>query len=370
MKNILISGGLGFIGSHLCEELIKKNNVFVVDNLSKRVHPFRNLIYKPKGIKFIESSINNVTLLKDLLKNIDFFYHFASHQDHLRDYSKFIDNNIKSTAIIFEILSDLKNKRLRQFILASSQSIYGDGIVIHNGKKISAKRSIINLKKKKWRVKDKKEKFLSHKETDTPNPTNFYGLSKLYQENIVKQCAKDLDINYTILRYSIVQGSRQSFFNSYSGLCRNLISSYLKNERPIIFEDGNSTRDFINILDVTRINSRILNNEKAFNQTFNVGGGKKYSLLNFDKIVRKKLKTKIYPIKDRYFRINDPRYNISDIGKIKRMLNWKPNNEIEISIQDYIKWINKYKKYLKYSKSGLKKMIRQGVVIDCNKSTF
>ena len=172
------------------------------------------------------------------------------------------------------------------------------------------------------------------------------------------------------MRYSIVQGSRQSFFNSYSGLCRNLISSYLKNERPIIFEDGNSTRDFVNILDVTKVNSHILNEEKAFNQTFNVGGGKNYSLLSFDKIVRKKLKTKIYPIKDRYFRINDPRYNISDISKIKRMLNWIPNNEIEISIQDYISWINKYKKYLKYSKSGLKKMIRQGVVIDCNQSTF
>lgn len=370
MKNILISGGLGFIGSHLCDKLSKKNNVYVIDNLSRRVHPFRNLIYKPKRVKFIESDINNVSTLKDILNDIDFFYHFASHQDHLKDYSKFVDNNVRTTSLIFEILNDLKSKRLKQFILASSQSVYGDGVVLLKGKKILAKRSHINLKKKKWLVKDSGERFISHEESNSLSPTNFYGLSKLFQEKVVKQCAKDLDINYTIMRYSIVQGSRQSFFNSYSGLCRNLISSYLRNERPVIFEDGNSIRDFVNILDVTRANSLILNNSKAFNQTFNVGGGKSFSLLDFDKIVRKKLKTKIYPITNRYFRINDPRYNVSNIKKIKNTLNWQPNNGIEISIRDYISWIKKYEQYLTYSKSGIKKMIKQGVVIDCNKSTI
>ena len=87
-------------------------------------------------------------------------------------------------------------------------------------------------------------------------------------------------MNYTILRYSIVQGARQSFFNTYSGLCRNLISSYLKNERPIIFEDGLSSRDFVNIDDVTRANLKVLNNKSAYGQIFNIGGGKNILLLN------------------------------------------------------------------------------------------
>ena len=280
MKNILITGGLGFIGSHLSDTLVKSNNVYVVDNLSKRVHPNKGFVYKPKKIKFIKSNINNSSLLKELLPKIDIIYHFASHQDHLRDYSKFIDNNVKSTSLIFEILNDLKSKRLKQFILASSQSVYGDGFVRYNNKKYEGTRKIKNLKNKIWHVVDKKEKYIRHKETDMPRPINIYGLSKQFQENIVKQCARDLNINYTILRYSIVQGARQSFFNSYSGLCRNLISSYIKEEPPIIYEDGNSIRDFVNIKDVNNANCLILNNKKAFNEIFNIGGGKGHKLLS------------------------------------------------------------------------------------------
>lgn len=366
MKNILITGGLGFIGSHLSEALVKSNNVYVIDNLSKRVHPYKSFVYKPRKIKFIESNINNSNLLKELLPKIDIIYHFASHQDHLKDYSKFIENNVKSTSLIFEILNDLKSKRLKQFILASSQSVYGNGYVKLNNKNYEATRILKNLKNKIWYAIDEKEKYIRHKETDIPRPINIYGLSKQFQEDIVKQCARDLDINYTILRYSIVQGARQSFFNSYSGLCRNLITSYIKEESPIIFEDGNSIRDFINIKDVTKANCLILNNIKAYNEIFNIGGGKGHKLLSFNKIVEKELNTKINPIVNRYFRINDPRYTVSNIDKMNKYFKWKPMNDINLSIKQYIDWVYKHKRFLKLSKNSLGTMVKQGSVIDCN----
>ena len=370
MKNILITGGLGFLGSHLAETLSKRHKVIAVDNLSKRVHPFKSFVYKPRNITILEKDINNAAILREILPKIDVIYHFASHQDHLKDYSKFIDNNVKSTSLIFEILNSLKNRRLSQFILASSQSIYGNGYIKHNKKKILAERKLINLKKRKWNVISSNEKYVAHKETDKPNPTNFYGLSKYFQEIIVKKCSRDLNINYTILRYSIVQGSRQSFFNPYSGLCRNLISAYCKNERPVIFEDGNSIRDFVNIEDVTKINNKILNNEMSFNETFNIGGGKGYNLNDFNEIVKKTLNTNIEPIVNRYFRVNDPRYTVSNIDKAYKYLNWKPKNDVMVSIKDYINWTYEKKRYLKFSKNGLNNMLKQGAVIDCYKSSI
>ena len=338
MKKILITGGLGFIGSHLADQLSKKNDVSIIDKLSKRVHPYKKFIYKPKKCKIIIDDIKKNKILEKNLHNFEYIYHFASHQDHQKDYSKFIQDNVNTTAIIFEILKKNKKNNLKQFILASSQSVYGEGRYKFNNNVYRGKREFKDLKKKKWFVKNSSEKFISHIETDPINPINFYGLSKLFQEQIVKQCSKELGVNYTILRYSIVQGARQSFFNTYSGLCRNLISSYLKNERPIIFEDGLSSRDFVNINDVTRANIKVINNKSAYDQVFNIGGGKKYTLIEFDNIVRSKLKTDLLPIVNQYFRVNDPRDTVSNINKAKRILNWYPVNKIEKSIDSYIEW--------------------------------
>lgn len=365
-QNVLITGGAGFIGSHLADVLVKKYNVIIIDNLNKRVHPIKKIVYIPKGVTFYQKDINDPKLLLKILPKIDFIYHLASHQDHLHDYSKFIDNNVYSTSLIFEILATLKKKRLKQFILASSQSVYGNGYILSKGKKYKAKRKISNLKKKLWHIKSKNEKFIPHKETDPTEPIGFYGLSKLFQENIVKQCCNDHGINFTILRYSIVQGARQSFFNSYSGLCRNLITSYIIGRKPIIFEDGNSIRDFVNIDDVTKANCMILNNQNAFNQIFNIGGGIKYSLIEFNESVKSALKINdIKPIINKSFRLNDPRYTVSNINKIKKLINWIPTNKIDYSINDYIKWLNNKMKYLKYNNNSLKIMKKVGSVIDC-----
>ena len=363
---ILITGGLGFIGSHLGDFLSKKYEVTIVDKLSKRVHPYEEFVYKPKNCRIIKKDINDKSFLKKILPNYDYIYHLASHQDHLKDYSMFINENVSSTSLIFEVLNELKNLKLKQFILASSQSVYGDGQYTFKKKKYSGNRKLENLVKKKWSVKHKSEKFIKHREKDNLIPINFYGLSKVFQEEIVKQCSKELGIKYTIMRYSIVQGPRQSFFNSYSGLCRNLISSYIKGEKPVIFEDGLSTRDFINIHDVINANQKVLNNKKAYNETFNIGGGKIYSLVEFDKIVRKKLNVNIKPIINRYFRVNDPRNTISNIEKAKKILNWQPKKDVDESISAYIEWVLKSKKALKFSKNGLDNMIKDGSVIDCN----
>ena len=310
--------------------------------------------------------MNNRKLLEKIIHKFDFIYHFASHQDHQKDYSSFINDNVHTTSLIFETLKNKKNIKLKQFILASSQAVYGEGFYKYKNKLYKGKREYHNLKNKRWYVKNHSEKFLNHKENNSTLPINFYGLSKLFQEQIVKQCSSELSVDYTILRYSIVQGARQSFFNTYSGLCRNLISTYLKNERPIIFEDGYSTRDFVNIGDVTKANKLVLNSKKAFNQIFNSGGGKSLSLNKFDELVRNKLDTQLKPIVGKYFRVNDPRDTVSDIKKAKKLLNWVPRKSAEKSIEEYVEWVLKNKKALKFSKNDFSEMIKNGSAIDCN----
>lgn len=342
---ILITGGLGFIGSHLADALIKKkHDVTIIDKLDTKVHPYPNLVYKPNTNKIIIKDICDIKNLDKILNDIEIIYHFASHQDYEDDYTNFIDNTLRSTSYIFECYKKTDNKKLKKFILSSSQSIYGEGFYKNNlGKKIKIKkRTIKQLKSKNWDC-NQNGNIIKHKEGSI-NPLNFYGWSKKAQEELTIFFCNLYSIKYTIFRYSIVQGERQSFFNNYSGLCRNLITKYMINQKPIIYEDGQALRDYINIHDVTDVNLIALKNTKSDNQIFNIGGEKSYSVNYFDELVRRLLKTNIMPYKNIKFRLGDVRHTISDISKVKRILNWAPKRSLKFSIKSYIKWLNKSQK--------------------------
>ena len=365
---ILITGGLGFLGSHLAEELINLGHkVIIIDKLDPKVHPFEKYVYKPKKAKIFINDINFMSNLDSCLNNVEIIYHFAAHQDYENNFTSFIDDSLRSTSHIFESYKKTKNKKLKKIILASSQSIYGEGFYLNKKKeKIAIEpRSFSDLKKRNWNS-NQKNKIIKHKE-DNINPINFYGWSKKAQEDLVKYFSNLFNIKYTIFRYSIVQGERQSFFNTYSGLCRNLIAKYLSGNIPILFEDGESIRDFVNIKDVTKINIIALNNRKSNNEIFNVGGGKVFSVKYFDNLVRKILKTNLKPNINNYFRYGDVRHTVSDITKAKKLLGWEPKNDLEISIRSYLHWLLKTQKkpFELYVKKNFNN-IKSSSVYDCS----
>ena len=168
------------------------------------------------------------------------------------------------------------------------------------------------------------------------------------------------DIPSVALRYSIVQGSRQSFYNSYSGACRIFSLHYFFGKSPIIYEDGLMKRDFINIKDVVDANLLVLENDKSNGQVFNVGGGKDISIYDFAiKISQAYDKKDLKPKLPGYYRFGDTRHACSDISKIRNILGWYPKRSVEQSIIDYKEYIQSEKNIediLDYTEKEMKKI--------------
>jgi dTDP-L-rhamnose 4-epimerase len=196
-----------------------------------------------------------------------------------------------------------------------------------------------DFKKKRWDIlcsHKKPAKFMSFREDQEPRPTNAYGLSKLAAENLALRFGKTHKIPTTILRYSIVQGPRQSPHNLYSGAIRIFVMQALSGRPITVFEDGMQTRDFVSVKDVVAANLLALKNKKTDFGIYNVGGGKAYRVLDFAEMVKRITGSKSQ-VKIGGFRRTDTRHAVSDISKLKK-LGWRPRFTPEDSVREYLEW--------------------------------
>tara|TARA_B100000315_G_C14529521_1_gene565465 strand:- start:326 stop:1447 length:1122 start_codon:yes stop_codon:yes gene_type:complete len=337
---VLVTGGAGFVGSHTVDALVKLGlDVVILDNLQKPVHLAGLPAYINKKATFIEGDVRNKQLLCDILKDVDYIYHFAAYQDYLPDFSTFFHVNSFGTALIYEIIVE-KELPVKKIIVASSQFVNGEGIYKDNDGKIYKpyRRTNEQLEKGEWDFTDDNGNKLKWQWTTESylNPPNQYAISKLSQEQMSINFGERYNIPTVALRYSIIQGSRQSFYNAYSGACRIFSLSYYFDRAPDVYEDGKMKRDFININDVVAANLLVLQNDKANGHVFNVGGGKAISVYDFAVKVseifdRKEIKPKLTG----KYRFGDTRNACSDISKINEILGWKPKKTIIDSIHEY-----------------------------------
>ena len=367
---ILVTGGAGFIGSHTVDALLEKGHqIKILDNLQKPVHLKGKPSYIPEETEFIYGDVRDKSTLKYALEGVDAVYHFAAYQDYLPDFSTYFHVNSVSTALIYEIIVEEKLP-IKKVIVASSQAVLGEGLYECSKCKIKNKKNakhqipkgtkrLANNQKNGWLYQPdiRIEEQLSRGEWEhrcpvcgetlqylqTPeekvNPQNQYAMSKYSQEMIAINLGKRYDIPTVALRYSIVQGPRQSFYNAYSGAMRIFALSLYFNKSPLIFEDGNQVRDYINIQDVVNANLLVLDNERANYQTFNVGGGKPYTVLEFYSKMQEVVNRRQEPILGNFYRYGDTRHIFSDISKL-RSLGWEPKVSIEKSIVDYWEYLN------------------------------
>lgn len=367
VKKILVTGGAGFIGSHTVDALIKKGySVRILDSLAKPVHMFGKPIYLNKEAEFVIGDVRNRRSWEKSLKGIDAVYHLAAYQDYLPNFGKYFDVNAKGTALLYEIIVE-KNLPVQKIIVASSQSVYGEGkYKCKNGHDVyPEQRSSINLKKKRWDFVCPEDGFPLVpqwvEESMEINPHNQYGISKYAQEKIGIDLGKRYDIPTVALRYSIVQGSRQSPFNLYSGALRIFVVNLLAGVSPTIYEDGNQIRDFVNIRDVVAANILVLEKKKANYQVFNVGGGKQWKVIDFYNEVAKELHSNIQPILDGSFRVGDTRHIMSSIENIKQ-LGFYPRYDVRMSIKDYSEWVQTLPYFQKMVKASVRLLKGKGVI--------
>lgn len=360
---ILVTGGAGFIGSHTVDALLAKGHqVRILDNLQKPVHLKGKPDYLPAEAEFVLGDVRDKSTLTKALEGIDAVYHFAAYQDYLPDFSTYFHVNAVSTALIFEIIVE-KKLPVQKVIVASSQAVLGEGLYEcpDHGKLIPDIRLQTQLNRSDWEQHCPHcGKYMKVLPTPEPkiNPQNQYALSKQAEEQIAINLGRRYQIPAVALRYSIVQGPRQSFYNAYSGAMR-IFCLYLSfNKQPMIYEDGRQTRDFINIKDVVHANLLVLEDDRANYQVFNVGGGQPYSVLNFYEKLQKQIGRYQKPIIDNYYRFGDTRHILSDISKLKS-LGWEPTMPIEISIQEYWHYLNQQTDIddiLDYAESTMKQL--------------
>jgi len=342
---VLVTGGAGFIGSHTADALLAKGHrVRIMDNLEPPVHLKGKPDYIPKKAQFIKGDVRVKTDWEKALKEIDVVFHFAAYQDYLTDFSKFFDVNSRGTALLYEVAVE-KKLPLKKVIIASSQAVYGEGKYecSEDGIVHPAPRSLEQLKRGEWKLKCPKcGSKIKMQPTDESrvNPANSYGISKYSQELIGLTLGKRYNIPTICLRYSIVQGARQSPYNLYSGALRAFAVSVYSGKEPVIYEDGQQLRDYVNIEDVVRANLLALEDSKMDYQIYNVGGGKAYTVFDLAKMVARTLGKKIKNKASGKFRLGDTRHITSDISKLKA-LGWQPINSIEKSVKDYLNWLSR-----------------------------
>lgn len=363
---VLVTGGAGFIGSHTVDLLLKKGyRVRVLDILQKRVHPHGKPKYLSKSVEFIKGDVANPKDMLRALSGVDFIFHMAAYQDYLPDFSHFIHTNTESTALLFELIL-AKKLPIKKIIFASSQSVAGDGkwcCKIH-GNFFADQRPISQLLKGNWEIKCPRcnrncENVLMTE--DICRPITTYGISKYAIELLANTLGKKYAIPTVCMRYTYVQGPRNSIYNAYSGILRVFAMRILNGRPPILFEDGMGLRDYVSVFDVARANLLVMEDKRANDKVFFVGGGKPYTGLEFAKTMLKVFGSKLEPQIPGIFRVGDTRSTVSGISALKR-LGWSPEYTLEESLAEYHDWLMTQGEIKDTSEKAMKQMVREGVI--------
>lgn len=343
----LITGGAGFIGSHTADALLNAGfGVRVLDSLEPPVHPERRPPeYLDRKIDLRVGDVRDEGALLAALAGVDVVFHFAAFQDYLPIFSRYFDVNVTSTALLYELIIR-ESLPVRKVVVASSQAALGEGLY-----RDAAGRALVpdirpdsQLSRGDWEIAPPAgyRGPLAWMPTDEShaNPQNQYAISKLAEETVALSLGRRYGIPTVAMRYSIVQGPRQSLHNAYSGACRVFSLSMHAGRSPVIYEDGRQVRDFVNIFDVVDANLLVLEVDGANYEVFNVGGGQAVSVTDFARVVGEVFEREGYePEPSGKYRFGDTRHICSDIRKLEA-LGWHPRRSILDSVSAYREWLD------------------------------
>lgn len=354
-KNILITGGAGFIGSNLALKLVEMGyNVTVLDILSKQIHgdnPESSTLYikiKDK-VNFIKGDVRKREDWSKAIQDQQIVVHFAAETgtgQSMYEIEKYSDVNINGTAIFLDILANDKNHKVEKIVIASSRSIYGEGkynCKIH-GVVYPTERQEKDMLEKDFSVKcpicKSNATLLATDENSKIHPSSIYGLTKQMQEDMCMIAGKSLKIPIVAFRYQNVYGPGQSLSNPYTGIL-SIFSTRIKNGNDInIFEDGLESRDFVFIQDVVEATILGIEKNSANYNIYNVGSGVRTSVLEVAEALVKEYNTDTKYTITGNFRLGDIRDNYADLTKIKNDLGFEPRISFKEGIKRFCSWVS------------------------------
>ena len=352
MKNILITGGAGFIGSNLTKKLVSKGySITVLDNLSKQIHSEDQKSELYNSIKeistFIFGDVCNEQDWKKALKGQDAVIHLAAETgtgQSMYEISRYNDVNILGTSHLLDFLANNKNS-VKKLIIASSRSIYGEGKYKceNHGVVYPNEREISNMMKGKFdpfcNFCGSELALMPTDENSKIHPSSIYGITKQHQEQMILLMGKSLGIPAVALRYQNVYGPGQSLSNPYTGIL-SIFSTRMLNGNDIdIYEDGEESRDFVFIDDVVEATILALEKEEANHQIFNVGSGEATSVTQVANSLKKLYDSNVNISIGGSFRLGDIRHNYADLNKIKNLLGFTAKFDFQTGISRFVDWV-------------------------------
>jgi dTDP-L-rhamnose 4-epimerase len=347
-ETVLVTGGAGFIGSHTVDLLLEKGyNVRILDSLQPRVHPLGKPSWVPSEAEFIQGDVSNRADLASAIDGVNYVIHLAAYQDYMPDFSTFIHINTESSALIFELIvqAALRGQPLpvRKVVFASSQSVCGEGLYrcAEHGPLTPPPRSVERLRQGDWETHcphcDAIMEPVPIPESVT-SPGTTYGISKYAIELLADRLGRRYGIPTACLRYTYVQGTRNSFYNAYSGIARIFALRLLHGLAPVCFEDGKQLRDYVNVKDVARANVLVMEDDRANYGVFNVGGKRAVSVTEFARIMIDEFGMDLEPLVPGEFRLGDTRHTVSDVSRLEE-LGWQSVIAVEQNVQEYVEWM-------------------------------
>lgn len=350
-KRILITGGAGFVGSHLADGLLATGHeVRILDDLTPQVHENgERPEYLSQNVELIVGDVRDPNRLREVLRGVDVVFHFAATVgvgQSMYEISRYMSVNTQGTAELLQAMLDAKQMP-EKLIVASSMSIYGEGRYLRQstGEEIAPPvRPLSQLKSGDWEVRSADgEEVLKPLPTNESKPSEInsvYALSKRDQEQLCLIYGRNYDLPVTALRFFNIYGTRQALSNPYTGVAAVFASRLLNGKAPMVFEDGEQMRDFVSVHDIVRANMLAMERPESNDEVINIGSGTPITIRRVAEILCKALgREDLPPVISNKYRAGDIRHCFADLSKAERLLGYRPQVTHERGFHELALWL-------------------------------
>jgi dTDP-L-rhamnose 4-epimerase len=366
-QRALVTGGAGLIGSHVADLLVREGwRVRILDNLEPNTHRRGKPAWINRDAEFVYGDLRDRATIENALSDIDIVFHQAAYGGYMPEMAKYVQVNSFGTAQMLEIIRE-KNLPIKKVIVASSQAVYSEGAgeCSKHGLVFPKVRPVEQLQHGDWSVRCP----ICHQPTTsvaTPEEApvggeTVYGLTKVDQEKLVLLWGKQVGIPAVALRYSCTYGPRQSIFNPYTGVIAIFCTRLLNNLSPVLYEDGEQTRDFSFVEDIARANLLAATTDALDGRPVNVGSEKGVTVREIAQRISDALGIRIAPEINGEFRPGEMRHLISGTDTI-RAAGYAPQVDLAEGIDRYLDWIRSQSDVRDYFSEASETLRNKGIV--------
>jgi dTDP-L-rhamnose 4-epimerase len=343
-KRALVTGGAGLIGSHLSDLLLREGySVRVLDNLEPQTHRNGKPPWIPREVEFLNADIRDRTAVAAALRDVDVVFHQAAYGGYMPEMAKYVHVNSFGTAQMLEVIRD-ENLPVGKVVVASSQAVYREGAAVcpEHGRVFPDTRPTAQLASGDFSVRcplcgEPASPTVTPEEAPTGGET-VYAITKSDQERLVLTWGRQTGVPTVALRYSCTYGPRQSVFNPYTGVIAIFCTRLLSGQPPVLYEDGEQTRDFCYVGDIARANLLAAQTDGLDGSTVNVGSGRATTVREVARMVSEALDVPIEPVARGEFRPGEMRHLTPDISRAASA-GYEPEAGLQGGIERYIGWI-------------------------------